>query len=164
MAHYAELDGDVVTRIVVVGNNDLLDKNGVEDETLGIEFLESIMPGSGPWIRTSYNNNIRGTYAGLGFTYLADEDIFVEPQPYPSWVRQGSIWVAPIESIPGYDWDEDTLSWILPPKPYDTSIWNPNGHWESPIPYPGEIDADGHTVAPAYDWDENAEEWIERTE
>jgi len=56
-----------------------------------------------------------GTYAGVGYSYNEAEDIFITPQPYPSWVRTGSFWAAPV-SMPTdgamYFWDEETLAWV----------------------------------------------------
>jgi len=120
MAHFAELDeNNIVKQIIVVHNNELLD-NGIESEAKGIEFCQSLLGGT--WIQTSYNNNIRGTYAGIGYSYNAAEDIFITPKPYPSWVRTGSFWDAPIpmpedgkmyswDEVAG-EWDEETLAWV----------------------------------------------------
>jgi hypothetical protein len=70
--------------------------------------------------RTSYNSNIRGTYAGIGFSYNVEEDIFVIPQPFPSWTRNGSFWEAPIpypNNNKIYVWNESNINWeeIIPP-------------------------------------------------
>jgi hypothetical protein len=117
MAHFAELDeNSIVKQVIVVNNNELLD-NGVEAEAKGIALCQSLLGGT--WVQTSYNNNIRGTYAGIGFTYNAAEDIFISPQPYPSWVRTGSFWNAPIQMPTDgmWSWNEDELSWeelVLP--------------------------------------------------
>jgi hypothetical protein len=116
MAHFAELDeSNIVTQVIVVHNNELLD-NGVESEAKGIAFCQSLFGGN--WIQTSYNDNVRGVYAGIGYSYNSDEDIFVSPQPFPSWIRSGSFWSAPIPnpSTEGdiYVWDEDTVSWVKP--------------------------------------------------
>jgi hypothetical protein len=116
MAHFAELDeSNIVTQVIVVHNNELLD-NGVESEAKGIAFCQSLFGGN--WIQTSYNGNIRGVYAGIGFSYNSDEDIFVYPQPFPSWIRSGSLWNPPIPNPSTeedtYFWDEDTLSWVKP--------------------------------------------------
>jgi len=58
---------------------------------------------------------IRGTYAGIGYSYNSAEDIFITPKPYPSWVRTGSFWDAPIPMPTDgamYSWDEETLAWV----------------------------------------------------
>ena len=113
MAHYAELSStSEVLRVIVLHNNEET-IDGVMDEAKGIHFC--IAHYGGTWIKTSYNNNIRGTYAGEGYSYNADEDIFITPQPYPSWTRTGSFWNAPIP-MPSdggmYGWDEDALAWV----------------------------------------------------
>ena len=112
MAHWAEVDSsNIVIRVLVGDNND-----PVGDE--GYQWLLDNLGGT--WIKTSYNSNIRGTYAGIGYSYNSAEDIFITPQPYPSWVRSGSFWDAPIpmpEDGKMYSWDEDELSWeelVLP--------------------------------------------------
>jgi hypothetical protein len=106
MAHWAEIDLDnKVTRVLVGDNND-----PAGDE--GYQWLIHNLGGT--WIKTSYNNNIRGTYAGIGFTYNAAEDIFITPQPYPSWIRTGSFWNAPTPMPTDgarYSWDEEAGQW-----------------------------------------------------
>jgi hypothetical protein len=70
-------------------------------------------------VRTSYNNNIRKQYAGIGFTYDEVADVFVAPQPFPSWsLDLNHDWQAPEPKPEGdYTWDESTLAWVelLPP-------------------------------------------------
>jgi len=65
--------------------------------------------------RTSYNSNIRKQFAGIGYTYDAINDVFITPQPYPSWALDNNFnWQAPTprpEGI-GWYWDEDSLSWL----------------------------------------------------
>lgn len=116
MAHFAQLDeNNVVTQVIVVHNNELMD-NGVESEAKGITFCQSLFPGT-TWVQTSYNGNMRKNYAGQGFTYDAQLDAFIPPQPYPSWVLNTEVcqWEAPIpypDDGGRYVWDEDTQSWI----------------------------------------------------
>lgn len=79
MAHFAQLDeNNIVTQVIVVHNNELL-VDGVEQEAKGIAFCESLF--GGIWIQTSYNRNIRKNFAGIGFTYDAQRDAFIAPQP-----------------------------------------------------------------------------------
>ena len=108
MAHYAYLDNNNIVVAVTVGKdeNELID--GLDTETYYAQGTPYTVK------RTSYNSKIRGVYAGIGFTYNPDEDIFVTPQPYPSWIRSGSLWNAPTpKPTEGRSiWDEDTLSWI----------------------------------------------------
>jgi hypothetical protein len=65
--------------------------------------------------RTSYNHNIRKQYAGIGFTYDAVNDVFITPQPYPSWsLDENFDWQPPTPqpALLGWYWDEDSLSWV----------------------------------------------------
>lgn len=108
MSHFAEIDEtNTVIRVLVGDNND---PSGDEGYSWLIDNL------GGTWIQTSYNNNMRGIYAGIGYTYNETEDIFVTPQPYPSWIREGSYWNPPVE-YPNdgekYVWNEENQSWDL---------------------------------------------------
>lgn len=79
MAHFAELDdNNIVQRVIVVHNNELLDANGNESEWNGIEFC--VQHYGGRWIQTSYNATFRGIYAGIGFYYDEALDVFVAPE------------------------------------------------------------------------------------
>ena len=107
MSHWAEIDNNNIVLRVTVGDNN--DPTGDE----GYQWLIDNLGGT--WIKTSYNSNIRGIYAGIGYTYNPDEDIFVTPQPYPSWVRSGSFWNPPTPmpvDDKHYTWDEATTSWV----------------------------------------------------
>ena len=168
MAHFAELDeNNIVLRVVVVGNADTADENGVEDAAIGVAYLNNLEPDSGAWLQTSYNANIRGQYAGIGGSYNPDEDIFHGPAPWPSWIRTGIEWNPPVEKVPGYLWDEDTLSWVQPEAPFEDSVWTVDGdlgYWAPPVEYPGVKNEDGTFVEPYYEWDQVAGEWTERAE
>lgn len=114
---FAEIGVDnIVLTVVVVHNNELLDSDGVEQESLGIEFCRTLFGGT--WVQTSYNGNIRKNFAGKGFTYDSSKDAFIPPQPYASWTlnEETCLWDAPT-SYPddgkSYDWNEDTKSWVL---------------------------------------------------
>ena len=116
MAHFAEInDENIVTRVLVVNNNELLDDEGNEVEQKGIDFLNTLF-GHTNWVQTSYNGNIRYNYAGIGFTYDSDNDAFYSPQPFDSWsLNSDFIWEAPIPYPEGddlYVWDEDSQAWI----------------------------------------------------
>ena len=118
MAHFAELDSNnVVLRVVVVANEELLDENGDEQESLGVAFCEELF-GGGTWVQTSYNGNIRRVYAPVGALYRTDVDAFQTAQPFPSWVFNDTLWEfeAPVPMPAGdglYQWDEETTSWQL---------------------------------------------------
>jgi len=116
MAHFAQLDeNNVVTQVIVVGNSDCADANGVEKESIGVAFCERLIGGT--WKQTSYNGNIRKNYAGIGYTYNADIDAFVPPKPFASWTlnNETAQWEAPTpmpEDGKMYSWDEATTSWV----------------------------------------------------
>jgi len=82
MAHFAQIQDGIVTQVIVVHNNELLIDN-VEVESKGSEFCESLF--GGVWVQTSYNNNFRKQYAGVGYSYDPVADVFIAPQPDPSW-------------------------------------------------------------------------------
>ena len=115
MAHFAELDeNNVVKRVIVVGNADTSDANGVEKEHIGAAFCERLLGGT--WKQTSYNGNMRKRYAGIGFTYNAELDAFVPPKPFASWTLNSTTadWDAPVakpDDGKNYSWNESTLSW-----------------------------------------------------
>lgn len=105
MAHFAEIDdNNIVVRVLVVDN---------EQEHRGQEFLADELGLGGRWIQTSYNNNFRKQFAGIGYWYDEEHDIFISPQPYPSWTLDVDYnWVAPIQAPNELcNWDEETLSW-----------------------------------------------------
>jgi hypothetical protein len=112
MAHFAEVIDGVVTRVIVVNNNELL-VDGVEVAQKGIEFVASLF--SGTWIQTSYNNNFRKNFAFVGGTYDSVRDEFVLPSPFASWtLDSNNDWQPPTPKPEGdfYCWDEESLSWV----------------------------------------------------
>ena len=114
MAHFAKInDNNIVTEVIVVNNNELLD-NGVESESKGIAFCQSLFGGN--WKQTSYNGNIRKNFAGIGYTYDATRDAFIAPKPFNSWTLDEATcrWQAPTSKPTDgkfYYWSEDDLSW-----------------------------------------------------
>ncbi len=180
MAHFAKLDeNNTVVQVIVVHNNELLDENGVEQESLGISFCQSLFGTDTIWKQTSYNNNIRFRYAGIGYTYDSTLNAFITPKPYDSWILDNSTtdWIEPLEyptltqeqfdSGSFYYWDEDayqtdnTTGWVLDviPPPFPSwvrtdsdprmVIWNPP--IERPTLTQEQIDAGSY-----YEWDEDA--------
>ena len=109
MAHYAFLDENNIVTEVIVGIDETELIEGLDTETWYGNFRGQTCK------RTSYNNNIRKNYAGIGYTYDATRDAFIAPKPYPSWVLDETTcqWQAPISHPAGPTriWDEDTLSW-----------------------------------------------------
>lgn len=75
MAHFAKLENNIVTQVIVVNNEVLLDSEGVEQEALGSAFCEDLFGGT--WIQTSYNANFRGQCAGVGMIYDPIKDEFI---------------------------------------------------------------------------------------
>jgi len=146
MAHFAKLgaNGKVIS-VLTLDNKDMLNADGVEDEAVGQQYLE--LHNNWPaqmWIQTSYNTSqnkhssgddskaFRGNYAGIGFTWDEDNNIFFPPKPYPSWVKNiaSAKWDSPIGDVPElteeqeaqneanthrweYVWNESGQSWDL---------------------------------------------------
>ena len=114
MAHYAKLNNGKVEQVIVVHNNELL-VDGVEVESKGAEFCTNLF--GGEWVQTSYNNRIRKQYAGVGYTFDAVADVFIVPQPYPSWILdENHDWQppTPMPVVEGklYAWFEPNKQWI----------------------------------------------------
>lgn len=118
MAHFVKLDdNNIVIDVIVVNNQTLNDLPFPESESIGIAFLTDWSNGYINWRQTSYNNNFRKRYAGIGYTYDANLDAFIRPKPYPSWFLNMNTcdWDAPTPCPDDgkiYDWDETTLSWV----------------------------------------------------
>ena len=119
MASFAKIGlNNKVIEVVTVHNNELLDANGVEQEVNGVNFLTTLT-GWAIWKQTSYNNNIRKNYAGIGYTYDEDRDAFIPPKPYSSWTlnEDTCLWDPPTpkpneaETGKDYVWNESTLTW-----------------------------------------------------
>jgi hypothetical protein len=107
MAHFAEIDStNTVLRVIVVAD---------EHEANGAEWCNKLLGGT--WVQTSYTNRIRKQYAGIGYTYDSDADVFVAPQPFPSWTLDSNHdWQAPTPKPEGeWMWDESELSWVEVP-------------------------------------------------
>lgn len=128
MASFAKigLNGKVI-EVLSVNNEILKDANGVEQESIGIDFLTKLT-GWAIWKQTSYNthggvhNNsgtpLRKNHAGIGYTYDEDRDAFIPPKPYQSWVLNESTcnWESPIpypQDNQKYKWNEQNQSWDL---------------------------------------------------
>jgi hypothetical protein len=146
MAHFAKLgaNGKVIS-VLTLDNKDMLNADGIEDESVGQQYLERHNNWPAPmWIQTSYNtrNNthssgdnskaLRGNYAGLGYIWDEDNQIFWPKKPYASWVKNTTTarWDSPIGDAPAltaeqesqntaathrwdYVWNEDNQSWDL---------------------------------------------------
>jgi hypothetical protein len=111
MAHYAFLDSNNIVTEVITGKDETEFIDGLTPEVWYGNFRNQVC------VRTSYNNNIRKQYAGVGFTYDATADVFIVPQPFESWSLDSNYdWQAPI-AYPAdgkqYSWDESNQSWVL---------------------------------------------------
>lgn len=82
MANFAKLENSRVVQVIVIDNKDLLDENGIEQESKGVEFCKTLFGQDTTWIQTSYNSNFRGKYAGIGDLYDPIEDKFVHDQAW----------------------------------------------------------------------------------
>lgn len=119
MSHFAEIDdNNKVLRVLVGDNNDPAGDEGYQ------WLLDNL---GGTWIKTSFNNKIRKQYAGIGYTYDPVADVFIAPQPYPSWsLDENFDWQPPTPRPEGFgwDWNEESLSWIeieLPAEQHNPS-------------------------------------------
>ena len=144
MAHFAKLGANgKVIQVLTLDDKDMLNADGVEDETVGQQYLEKHNNWAAQmWIQTSYNTSgnkhssgddskaFRGNYAGIGYEWDEDNQIFWSKKPYPSWVKHiaSASWKSPIGDAPelsaekqaqndagthrwGYSWNEDNQSW-----------------------------------------------------
>ena len=109
MAHYAWLDENNIVVNVTVGVDETELINGLDTETFYSQATGYNIK------RTSYNHNIRKQYAGIGYFYDPVADVFITPQPYPSWsLDENFDWQPPTPqpAEKGWYWNELTLSWI----------------------------------------------------
>ena len=146
MAHFAKLGSNgKVIQVLTLNNGDMLNADGVEDETVGQQYLETHNNWPAQmWIQTSYNTSgnkhssgddskaFRGNYAGIGYEWDEDNNIFWPKSPYASWVKHNASasWKSPIGDAPaltaeqesqntadthrwGYDWNEAGQTWDL---------------------------------------------------
>ena len=149
MAHFAKLGANgKVIQVLTMDNDKMLNADGVEDESVGQQYLETHNNWPAQmWIQTSYNTShnthssgdnskaFRGNYAGIGYTWDEDNNIFWPKKPFASWVKNTSDarWQSPIGDAPAltaeqtsqndagthdwmYDWNESGQSWDLTDK------------------------------------------------
>ena len=119
MAYFAKLNSNnIVENVISINNTVITDANGVEQEQLGIDFINQLYNTNDTWKQTSYNNKIRKNYAGIGYTYDSQRDAFIPPKPFNSWIlnEETCNWNAPIpypNDGQKYSWNEETQSWTL---------------------------------------------------
>jgi hypothetical protein len=109
MAHYAFLDENNIVTEVIPGKDETELIDNLDPETWYSNFRNQTCK------RTSYNNNIRKQFAGIGYTYDAVNDVFIAPQPYPSWALDNDFnWQPPtprpIEGM--WYWNESEQVWL----------------------------------------------------
>ena len=119
MAHFAKLEDNQVTDIVVVDNNDIVGADGNESEDVGIVFLKDLFGQDTVWKQTSWSASFRKNYAMIGGTYDADKDAFIAIKPFPSWAlnEENCIWEAPVPIPDDHEtnpvrWDEENQEWV----------------------------------------------------
>jgi hypothetical protein len=119
MAYFAKLGtGNIVEQVISINNAVITDANGVEQEQLGNDFINKLYNTRDVWKQTSYNNNIRKNYAGIGYTYDQTRDAFIAPKPFNSWILNEDTcnWEAPV-ALPDtenkYTWNETNLTWDI---------------------------------------------------
>ena len=97
MANFALLKQNIVIAVIVI-DNEVITNNGIEDEQLGIDFINSLnIDYDFDTIKqTSYNSKFRNIYAGIGFTYDSVNNVFIAPKPYEDWILVNYKWEAPI--------------------------------------------------------------------
>lgn len=136
MAHFAKISlNSKVISVLTLDNKDMLNGDQKEDESVGQQYLQLHNNWPAPmWIQTSYNTfqnkhnsgdnskAFRGNYAGIGYTWDEDNNIFWPKQPYASWVKNttDARWQSPIGDAPDlgaesethhYEWNESNKSW-----------------------------------------------------
>ena len=101
MSHFAEINSSSIVQRVIVAEQDFINSGAVGDSFL--------------WVQCSYNANFRKQYPGIGYKYDKTNDVFITPQPYPSWSLDGSFDWQPPTAKPDdgklYEWDEENTQW-----------------------------------------------------
>jgi hypothetical protein len=126
MAYFAKLGtGNIVEQVISINNAVITDANGIEQEQLGVDFINKLYNTRDVWKQTSYNNNIRKNYAGIGYHYDQTRDAFIAPKPFNSWILNEDTcrWEAPVaipeltqEQIDNrnyYAWNEQIKNWEI---------------------------------------------------
>ena len=142
MAHFAKIGmSSKVIQVLTLNNSDMLNADGVEDEAVGQQYLQ--LHNNWPaqmWIQTSYNTSggthklggtpLRGNYAGIGYIWDEDNNIFYPKSPYPSWVLNTTTasWHSPIGDAPDDLTDEEKAAGTY-------YVWNEGtGVWDKTTP------------------------------
>jgi hypothetical protein len=119
MAYFAKLGtGNIIEKVISINNSVITDSNGIEQEQLGVDFINKLYNTRDVWKQTSYNKNFRKNYAGIGYQYDQQRDAFIPPKPFNSWIlnEDTCLWNAPVaypQDDNKYKWNEQTLSWDI---------------------------------------------------
>jgi hypothetical protein len=123
MAYFAKLGtGNIIEQVISINNSVITDANGIEQEQLGVDFINKLYNTRDVWKQTSYNNNFRKNYAGIGFQYDQQRDAFISPKPFNSWILNEDTcrWEAPVakpttelEENQYYSWNESIINWDI---------------------------------------------------
>lgn len=134
MAHFAEIDeNNNVINVIVVNDEDTANEDGNEVEAIGVAFCHDLFGGT--WIQTSYNDNIRSNFAGIGSTYDPDNDVFLDLKPADNWILDDNFgWIPPVAKPNGglWSWDQDASEWIELEEVLDEE-GNPCGEPPQPV-------------------------------
>ena len=130
MAYFAKLGaGNIVEQVISINNAVITDANGVEQEQLGIDFINNLYKTNDVWKQTSYNSSFRKRYASVGYSYDEQRNVFLKPKPFDSWLL-----------------NEETLEWEAPvvyPETYTLNL----------------LDEKGNLTKDIYYWNENRRKW-----
>jgi len=119
MAYFAKLGtGNIIEQVISINNSVITDSNGVEQEKLGVDFINKLYNTRDVWKQTSYNRTFRKNYAGIGYQYDQMRDAFIPPKPFNSWILNEDTcrWEAPVaypQDGNRYKWNESTLTWDI---------------------------------------------------
>ncbi len=129
MAYFAKLNNNnIVEQVISINNAVIIDANGIEQEQLGVNFINNLYGTNDIWKQTSYNTfggvhksgkkPFRKNYAGIGYTYDEIRNAFIPPKPFNSWVlnEDTCLWEAPVARPNDgnmYKWNEEILNWEL---------------------------------------------------
>jgi hypothetical protein len=124
MAYFAKLGtGNIIENVISINNSVIIDSNGIEQEQLGVDFINKLYNTRDVWKQTSYNRTFRKNFAGIGYSYDQQRDAFIPPRIFNSWILNENTcrWEAPTPSPSSYTneqdkivqfrWNENILNW-----------------------------------------------------
>jgi hypothetical protein len=123
MAYFAKLGtGNIIEQVISINNSVITDSNGIEQEQLGVDFINKLYNTRDVWKQTSYNRTFRKNYAGIGYQYDQMRDAFIPPKPFNSWILNEDTcnWESPVampttelEDNQYYSWNESIINWEI---------------------------------------------------